>query len=190
MSVSETFVLSDYPGFLPGMVIAVVVGTLVRRPVARFLAMSEPSALVLVVSIGAVLSATLTPGAEGPRSLMTTLECDTSRMGPAPLSAYLSFGTTSLNVLLFIPLGWAITRIGRPGARAAALVIAVILPIAIETIQLVATPLGRVCQVADVVDNLIGLALGIGAGLAVGFAIASLGRKVVTTPEPPPPPAA
>jgi VanZ family protein len=188
LSVSETFVLSDYPGFLPGMTIAVVLGAIVRRPVARILSMSELSAWVLVVSIGAVLSATLTPGAEGPRSVMTTLECDTSRMGPAPLSSYLSFGTTSLNVLLFVPLGWAITRIGRPAPRAAAVVIAVILPIAIEIIQLVATPLGRACQVADVVDNLIGLALGIGAGLALGFALASLGRRVASTPEPPPPP--
>jgi VanZ family protein len=188
LSVSETFVMSDYPGFLPGMVIAVVLGAVVRRPVGRFLAMSDVEAWVLVVSIGAVLSATLTPGAEGPRSVMTTLECDTSRMGPAPLSTYLTFGTTSLNVLLFVPLGWAITRIGRPAPRAAALVIAVLLPIAIEVIQLVATPLGRACQVADVVDNLVGLALGIGAGLAIGFALAFLGRKVVTTPEPPPPP--
>ena len=187
MPASETFVLSDYPGFLPGLTIAIILGALVRRPVARFLSMSDGAAWVLVVSIGAVLSATLTPGSDGPRSVMTALACDTSRMGPAPLSSYLSFGTTSLNVLLFVPLGWAITRIGRPTPRAVALAIAVLLPIAIEVIQLVATPLGRACQVADVVDNLIGLAIGIGAGLAVGFAIASLGRKVVTTTEPPPP---
>jgi VanZ family protein len=130
--------------------------------------MSGLEAWVLIVSTGAVLAATMTPGAEAPRSLIDS--CDTSRLGPAPLSAYLRFGTTSLNVLLFVPLGWAVTRIGRPRGRAVAVLLAVLLPIAIEVTQLLAAPLGRACQVPDVIDNLIGLGIGLALGLGVELA--------------------
>ena len=41
---------------------------------------------------------------------------------------------------------------------------AALLPFAIEFVQLAATPLGRACQGADVVDNMLGLALGLAAG--------------------------
>jgi hypothetical protein len=159
-------IFSDYPGFLPGLLISVVVGAIARRPVARRLGMSGLEAWVLIVSTGAVLAATLPPGAEAPTSLIKD-GCDTSRLGPAPISAYLRFGTTSLNVLLFVPLGWAVTRIGRPRIRAVAVLLAVLLPIAIEVTQLVAAPLGRACQVPDVIDNLIGL----GIGMALGFGV-------------------
>ena len=45
-----------------------------------------------------------------------------------------------------------------------AVVGAALLPLTIESIQLAATPLGRACQGGDVVDNLLGLALGLAAG--------------------------
>jgi hypothetical protein len=44
----------------------------------------------------------------------------------------------------------------------------VALPFAIEGFQLVVTPLGRACQSADMVDNLTGLVLGLGAGWVAG----------------------
>ena len=40
------------------------------------------------------------------------------------------------------------------------------MPFLIEAVQLVATPLGRVCQSGDVVDNLTGLVIGLVAAAA------------------------
>ncbi len=53
--------------------------------------------------------------------------------------------------------------------RLALILFAVIVPVAIETIQLLAPVLDRGCQSADVVDNLTGLLIGlvIGMGLRV-----------------------
>jgi hypothetical protein len=47
---------------------------------------------------------------------------------------------------------------------AIAVIGAALLPLTIESIQLVATPLRRACQGADVIDNMLGLALGLAAG--------------------------
>ena len=166
-------IFGDYPGFLPGLAISILLGGVFRGPVGRRLGMRELDAWVLFVSLGAVVSATLTLGGQGFPSPVGTTGCDVSRIGPASLREYLRFGTAGLNVLLFIPLGWAITRVTRLETRQFALLLAVMLPIAIELTQLVSVPLGRACQVADVFDNLIGL----GLGLAVGFATSWITRR-------------
>ena len=82
---------------------------------------------------------------------------------------YLRVNDTSLNVLLFIPLGTLIGVLPRSPYRVPILIAAIILPFAIEVLQLVISPLGRACQSADVFDNLLGLTLGLGAGLLVSW---------------------
>jgi hypothetical protein len=159
-------IFGDYPGFLPGLALSMVLGAVVRLRVARHLEMTELEAWILLVAVGAVFSATLTPGADGGRSPTAMTACDVSRIGPATVGDYLSFGTTGLNVLLFVPLGVAVSRVGRPDTRRFAFLAAAILPVAIESTQLFAGALGRACQVADVLDNLIGLGIGAAAGAA------------------------
>ncbi len=143
--------LGDYIGFLPGIVVSIVLALALSSRVAGRLRVSRALAILLMMSLGVVLAATITPsrdavlyGAQGAAG------CDLSRLGPAPWSAYLHLDDTSLNVLLFIPLGMLIGMLPRSPYRWPIVAGAVILPFAVEGFQLVATPLGRACQSADV----------------------------------------
>ncbi len=161
-------ILTALPWFVPGFGVSVVLGYITRHRAARWLGVSPLIAWALVVSLGMIVSATLTPVHEVAPSTGPHLPgCDLSRIGRASLSDVLRLGETSLNILLFIPLG-AMTAIG-PGGRRKFLLTAgaVLLPFVIEGIQLLATPLGRSCQSADVVDNLTGLLIGLALGSIV-----------------------
>jgi hypothetical protein len=167
--------LGDYAGFIPGVAISIIVALILSGSVARRLGTRRAVAWLLLASLGAVLSATVTPSREAlllhPATGM--VGCDLSRVGPARWAEYLTLGTTSLNVVLFVPLGVAIGLLPHSQLKAALVLGAVILPIAIETVQLVVGPLGRACQSADVFDNLLGLVLGLLAGLTAAW----IGRR-------------
>lgn len=156
------------PFFLPGVVVSVVLAALIAGPVARALATRRSVAMLLIASIGVIVSATLTPlggtlafdgGAAG--------SCDLSRLGPPPLGALRRITDTSLNVALFIPLGFAIALLPRSRQAGAVLLGAVLLPFAIELTQLLVPAISRGCESADVIDNLLGLAVGLAAGTAL-----------------------
>jgi VanZ family protein len=158
----------SFPWFVPGVVLAVVIGAVAARPLARALSTRPAVAWLLVTSFGIVLAATLTPTdtalADGALSGGT---CDLARIGLAPLDELLAVSDTSLNVLLFIPLGVAIGLLPSSRRRTIVLAAALVLPFAIEATQLLAPALDRICQGADVVDNLTGLAIGIAGGWSV-----------------------
>jgi len=166
------FTLADYPGFLPGLAVSVLLATALYRNIGHRLGTKDQIAWLLVMSVGAIVSATLTPGTEPFLHTSARATCDLSRLGLAPITTYLTLGTTSLNVILFVPLGILIALLRRSRATAFAIIGAALLPLAIESTQLVATPLGRACQGADVVDNMLGLAL----GLAVGWSCVWISR--------------
>jgi hypothetical protein len=132
--------------------------------VSRALGIGPTTGGLLVLSIGVILSATLAPGAISEPWTGTTA-CDLSRVGLAPWREYLQFASPIVNVLLFVPLGVLVGLLPRTRRTAAVVVAAIALPFAIEAIQLVVTPLGRACQSADVADNLVGLAVGVVAGV-------------------------
>ena len=142
---------------------------LLSRRVGRVFGTPPSVGWALVVGFGLVVSATLTPLRDG-LDLGTTGvgTCDLSRIGSLRSSELLRIGDTSLNVLLFIPLGFAVGLVPGSRRRNVLAAIAVLSPLAIESTQLVLPVLGRGCQSADVFDNLTGLVLGwvIGAGLA------------------------
>jgi glycopeptide antibiotics resistance protein len=126
--------------------------------------------MALIVSLGIILSATLTPlngvidvGGVGAGS------CDFSRIGLAPLRELRRLDDTSLNVLLFVPLGISLAFLPRTRRTALLITAAIALPFAIETIQLLLALLDRGCQSADVIDNLTGLAIGFGGGLVAAW---------------------
>lgn len=163
----EPFTLREYPGFLPGLALSVLFAIALYRYLARRLGISEPLAWLLVISFGAIMAATLTPGLEAFPPMLGKASCDVSRIGPAPLADYTALGAAGLNVLLFVPLGALIALLPRSRVMAFAVVGAALLPLTIESIQLAASPLNRACETGDVVDNMIGLAL--------GFAVGSIG---------------
>ena len=154
------------PWFLPGVAIAAIVSIAEADVVGRALRVRRPVAWAMVLSLGVILAATMTPqwealafGAQGASS------CDFSRIGLAPLSELLRFGDTSGNVLLFIPLGVTIALVPRSRRKATLLIAAIALPFAIETVQLLLPVLDRACESADVVDNLTGLFIGLSGGV-------------------------
>jgi hypothetical protein len=157
------------PWFLPGVAISVAVALQVGGRVGRALAIRQATARALIVSLGIILSATLSPlrgaldiGAVG------TGSCDISRIAVAPLRELFAVNDTSLNVLLFMPLGVTIAFIPRSRLKVVLAVAAIALPFAIETIQALVPALARGCESADVVDNLTGLAIGLAGGLVAG----------------------
>lgn len=156
----------ELPWLLPGAAISVFVSIAVSGAVGRALRVRRPVAWVMVLSLGIIMAATLTPqwealafGARGSSS------CDLSRLGLAPLGELLQLTDTSANVLMFIPLGATIGLVPRSRRKAALVIAAIALPFAIETIQLLVPMLDRACESADVVDNLTGLAIGLAGGV-------------------------
>jgi glycopeptide antibiotics resistance protein len=156
----------DLPWLLPGVAISVVVSITGSGVVGRALRVRRSVAWVMVLSVGIIMAATLTPqgealefGARGSSS------CNLSRLGPVPLGEFLRLTEASINVLMFIPLGAAIGLVPHSRRGAAVVIAAIALPFAIETIQLLVPVLDRGCESADVVDNLTGLAIGLACGV-------------------------
>ncbi|MGO9179051.1 MAG: VanZ family protein [Candidatus Limnocylindrales bacterium] len=174
--------LGGYPGFLPGLAVSLVLAVFAARPLARALGSGRILAGTLVVSLGIVLSATLTPSPSGLARDIAGLgplehyrpTCDLSRIGPAPIGDYLTLNDTSLNVLLLVPLGLTIGLLPASRRKTMILLLALALPFVVEGTQLVVVPLDRACQSGDVSDNLLGLVFGLVAGMLVG----RLGRRL------------
>jgi glycopeptide antibiotics resistance protein len=162
--------LGDYAGLLPGLALSIILALVLGGSVARRLGTTRIVATLLIVGLGAALSATITPSREALMGMpQISAGCDLSRIGLAPWWDYVHVDDASLNVLLFVPLGVAIGLMPRSRIQAGLILGSVLLPVAIETTQLVATPLGRACQSADVVDNLLGLVVGLGVGLTAAW---------------------
>ncbi|WP_162460182.1 MULTISPECIES: VanZ family protein [unclassified Mycolicibacterium] len=158
------------PWVIPGMAVTAVIACAAAGRVARRARTESWIAFVLIMSVGTVLAATLTP-ANGPiRDEYPPLgRCNFSRIGPVHLSAYLQFDKPGLNVILFLPLGLALGLLGRSPATARLLLAAAALSPTIESIQSLLPMFGRGCATGDVVDNVLGLGIGftLGALLSV-----------------------
>ena len=162
--------MSVMPWLLPGLTAAAAVGIFVSGWLGRRIGTGRALAWALFVSFGLVFAATLPPLRDGLNLAAGSVgSCDLSRLGLAPIDELLRIGDTSLNVVLFMPLGLAIGLIPGSRRRNVILILAILSPFAIETWQLVLPILGRGCQSADVIDNLTGLVIGavIGAGARI-----------------------
>jgi glycopeptide antibiotics resistance protein len=157
------------PWLLPGVAISVAIGFAASGAVGRALRAGRPVAWVMVLSLGIIVAATLTPqwealefGARGPGY------CDFTRIGLAPLRELFSVNDSIGNILMFIPLGATIGLVPRSRRKAAIVIVSIALPFVIETVQLLVPALDRACESADVVDNLTGLAIGLAVGAVAG----------------------
>jgi glycopeptide antibiotics resistance protein len=74
----------------------------------------------------------------------------------------------TLNVLVFVPIGLAVMLVGRPLARVVLVAGALALSWLIEGTQLVVTWLARGPQGQDVVDNTVGVLIGLLVGWLAG----------------------
>ena len=169
--------LNAVPGFLPGLGVSALVALGAAHRVASALTARWLLAFGLLVSVGAILAATLTPNVGGLEPPPSNVFCDLTRLGLAPLDELLSLNSEpSLNVLLFLPLGLAMGLLPRSAGKVALLAGAIALPAAVEFLQGVLVPLNRSCSSADVVDNLTGLAAGFALGSAAGWLWGRLSR--------------
>jgi VanZ like family len=171
-------IAASLPWLLPGLAVTAAVSVLGSSALGRSLGVRRSIAWVLLFSVGVILSSTLSPLATGGTVAPDSTGCDLSRTWPASL-ADLSHGEdVAANILMFIPLGFAIAV--APLSRRKVLVIAagMALPLVIEAIQLRVTVLDRACQGADVVDNLTGLAVGLVAGVALARLAPAIRRPV------------
>jgi hypothetical protein len=170
--------VSDLLLLLPGMAISAVVSLAASDRVGRALGARRGVAWLLVLSLGLILTGTLTPLPEECRSGLEVVgSCDFSRIGLAPLEVLLQVNDTSLNVLMFVPLGAAIGLLPGSRRKAAIVIGAIALPFAVEATQALVPWLDRACEGADVVDNLTGLAIGLGGGVVAGRLAGVLDRR-------------
>ena len=170
----------DLPWALPLLLASIVLGLVLARPLGR--ALSEPPwvAAMLVISIGLIVSYTLTPRSGASWASIVAAPADRTGLDDlvqAPWHWW-PLDARSLNVLLFIPLGFAIAFIGRRWLRWAFIACAVVAPFAIEGVQLVVSRLDRLPQWVDVVDNITGVVIGLLLGLAVSWMASRRGGPV------------
>lgn len=174
-------VAASLPWLLPGIAATLVLSVLGSGPIGRSLGVRRSIAWVLLFSAGVILSSTLSPldtgGAVPPDTAAT---CDLSRTWPASPADLAQGEDVAVNILMFIPLGFAIAV--APSSRRKMLVLAagMALPLVIEAIQLRVTVLDRACQGADVVDNLTGLTLGVALGVLLTRLAPGLRRPVAS----------
>lgn len=123
-----------------------------------------------VLSLGAVVTMTMTPGFSW-RPTPTVVACAADSWAPAGLANLLAFDQRAANVLLLVPLG-LLSMLPRSRAVAAtALAAAVAMPFVAELTQYLVPSLGRVCDSEDLVDNLTGVLVGAVVGLVVRAAL-------------------
>ena len=156
---------TNLPWFLPGVLASIVIGYLAKGRVSRWLEVTPIVGWAVVVALGLIVSATLTPLHEDPFHVGSPVQgCDFSRVGPASIDEILQFDDTILNIALFVPLGACLAIVPSRRRRVGLVVAALAFPVVIETTQLLVKPLDRACQSADVADNITGLLLGLALG--------------------------
>lgn len=156
--------LGAVPLSLAALGLAVVAAYVFSGPVARTLGTRRGLAWFLLFGFGLVASATLVPTAAALEGAVSDGVCDVSRVGLASIRELTSVTFASLNVLLFVPLGLAVGLLPFSRAGVVATLAAVSLTFVVEAVQLLVPQLGRGCETADMVDNLLGLVVGLVLG--------------------------
>lgn len=157
---------SGLPWLVPGLLVSVVVAAVLGGAVGRRFGTGPWVGRALIMAIGLILAATLTPDASGLAGEHGPATCDLRRWTLIPLRTFLAFDDASLNVFLFMPLGLVLAALPRR-TRGWSILAAAGAPVVIETLQLLLPAIGRGCESADVVDNLTGLVAGLLIGLLV-----------------------
>jgi hypothetical protein len=170
------------PWLLPASLVALVVSIATSAGIGRWLGTRRGVAWVLVITLGIILSATLSPLGRPAAEGIGAGTCDLGRIRPAAAADLFNPTDVIVNILMFVPLGFAVGLVPGSRRKLALLGGVLVLPIAVEATQLLVTPLHRACESADVVDNLSGLVIGLVAGTSLGRIVPSIGRPVPRRP--------
>ncbi len=101
-------IAATLPWLLPGAAVAFVMSLLASGPVAVWLGVRRSVAWIGLFSLGVIIASTLTPLDPGSVVIRDVRACDNTRTSLAPLAEWFRGGDATLNLLLFVPLGWAI----------------------------------------------------------------------------------
>ena len=168
--------LATMPLVYPALLVAAVVAALASPWAARRTGLARLPAGHLLVSLGAVLAITLTPGIGG--DFAGPITCQGLVPAPSLSELWSLTSDNGQNVLLFVPLGLFIGLIPRRNVLIGAGAAAALLPFVIEGIQALLPAFARSCQAWDIVENVLGLAI----GLVIGSLVA--GEHVRCAPAP------
>jgi len=153
---------------LTGMAIPIAISS-IRRPgnvVPRVASLLMPAAFALILAATLSPTANRLPGIGSCGTHLTTTGGLTSMQG-------------LLNVLLFIPVATLLTLAsGRPADGIAA---GIGMSAAVEAIQALIPPLGRSCQLHDLIANTLGAFAGVGLAAALLTALRASIRPVTLT---------
>lgn len=154
--------------FWPSVAGAVVVTWLVAPAVASTLRTNRWLAWLLVLSIGLIMAATVTP-VRPPVGVDVEVEryCDLSRRWFATLPEMTAWSDVTLNIGVYIPIGVAIALLPIASRSAVVAAAVIALPAVIEAFQFLVPVLARGCQSADAIDGLTGLTIGLLGGIVV-----------------------
>ncbi|MFD0279676.1 VanZ family protein [Kitasatospora sp. NPDC127111] len=164
-------VLGAMPMFWPGLLASLVPAALLNRPVGRALRAHWAVAFVLLLALGGVVTLTLLPNAPVPLweySRDAVRHCTFAGLRLRPPGEWLTSRRADLNVLMFLPVGFAAALAGTKRRAAAVLAGVTALPFAVECAQYAVPAIGHACDAQDVCDSLLGLALGAALGLFAG----------------------
>ncbi len=167
----RTFI-RDVPLSVVALTIALVLAIMLSPTIARWTNASRLVSALLLLGFGFVLAATITPTAAALDGAGSDGVCSVARISFVRPDELLRVNDTSLNVLLFVPLGIAVGMLPWTRAAGIATLAAIALPFVVETVQFLLTPLGRNCQATDVFYNLLGLAIGAVAGSLIRLLLA------------------
>ena len=169
--------ITRLPWVAPSVALTLVLSIAGSGPIAAWLGVRRAVGWVLLMTTGVILAGTLTPlGPEYRADPSSDRSCDFSRIGLAGAADLTRPTDVLLNILMFIPLGFAIALAPWSPRKAALLAGATALPFLIELVQLVVSPIARGCQTADVTDNLTGLVIGFGAGTLAAWLMSAASR--------------
>lgn len=160
------------PWLLPTVAASTLLGLVASGPVGRVLRCSRSLAVMLVVAVGLLLGATVTPGLGETYSLGTCLAGVDGEL--AELGWFRA--DVARNILLTFPLGVVVGLLRPPRRRPVAVGTVLLLP-GVELAQLLLPRLGRACQITDMVANEVGLLAGLLLGATVGGLVAAADRR-------------
>lgn len=155
--------IDQTPWSKSGLLIATAAAILLAYPLGRLLKSNVIVVGLLIAAVGFALVFTLTPNAgqaSNPGSCYVKFSQPTREDLVQPTDV-------SLNILLFLPTGFLIMLLRPWLAVIGVACLALIVPVAVEYVQLVQVELGRACSFLDIATNELGLIIGLGIGLLV-----------------------
>ncbi|MET8701684.1 hypothetical protein ABZW10_22860 [Kitasatospora sp. NPDC004723] len=163
-------VLNGLPMFWPGLLASLVPAALLNRPVGRLLRTHWAVGFLLLLALGGVATLTLFPEHPGPfwQDLSwsgVVRHCSFDGLHLRPPGEWFTSRRADLDLLMFAPIGLAAALAGSRRRAAAVLLGGAVLPFALEGAQFAVPALGRACDAQNVLDSLLGLALGTLLGL-------------------------